>query len=171
MFWRNAKPCAGTLISRNGKLLLLRRAIEPWLGRWDIPGGYCDASEHPADCAVREAREETGLEVHLTGYLCQWIDSNAISSPVAPADPLGTADEITCLNTYYAAETRGDDEPMLDVDEVDDYRWFGPEELPYDDISFPGHCREVLHVWASTQLTGQGAWAPWDRARLHLRTP
>jgi len=71
--WRNAKPCAGALVTDgDGRLLLLRRAIEPWLGWWDIPGGFCDAEEHPMECAAREAREETGLddlEPHPDGRL------------------------------------------------------------------------------------------------------
>ncbi|MGH9036149.1 MAG: NUDIX domain-containing protein, partial [Acidimicrobiia bacterium] len=44
--YRNAKPCAGALVMRDGKLLLMRRAHEPWLGRWDIPGGFCEVDEH-----------------------------------------------------------------------------------------------------------------------------
>jgi ADP-ribose pyrophosphatase YjhB (NUDIX family) len=45
--WVNAKPCAGVLVTDpDGRLLLLRRANEPWLGRWDIPGGFCDAEQH-----------------------------------------------------------------------------------------------------------------------------
>ncbi len=36
-------------------MLLLRRAKEPWKGRWDIPGGFCDADEHPITTAEREA--------------------------------------------------------------------------------------------------------------------
>ena len=47
--WRNAKPCAGALVIRNGKVLLVRRAVEPFKGYWDIPGGFCEADEHPAE--------------------------------------------------------------------------------------------------------------------------
>ena len=45
--WRNAKPCAGALVVRDGRLLLVRRSMEPWLGWWDIPGGFCEEDEHP----------------------------------------------------------------------------------------------------------------------------
>ena len=49
--------------------MLVRRAHDPYDGCWDIPGGFCDLREHPSDAAVREAREETGLEVEPTGLV------------------------------------------------------------------------------------------------------
>ena len=74
IYWRNAKPCAGALVIRNGKVLLVHRSIEPYLGYWDIPGGFCEVDEHPAQAAIRETREETGLEIELTGLLGLWMD-------------------------------------------------------------------------------------------------
>jgi 8-oxo-dGTP diphosphatase len=62
---RNAKPCAGALVGRDGQVLLGRRAVEPGLGSWDIPGGFLNPWEHPSEAAVREVREETGLQVRL----------------------------------------------------------------------------------------------------------
>ena len=46
---------------REGKVLLLRRAMEPYEGYWDVPGGFCDAAEHPMRAAERELAEELGL--------------------------------------------------------------------------------------------------------------
>ena len=60
--WLDAKPCAGALVARGGKLMLVRRAHEPWRGAWDVPGGFCGPREHPAEAAEREVREETGLD-------------------------------------------------------------------------------------------------------------
>lgn len=51
------------------RLLALRRAHEPCLGEWDLPGGFIDAGEAPAAAILREIREETGLEAELTGVL------------------------------------------------------------------------------------------------------
>jgi 8-oxo-dGTP diphosphatase len=72
--WRNAKPCGGALVVRAGRLLLVHRAVEPWRDRWDIPGGFCEHDEHPAETARRETREETGLDVVITGFLGLWVD-------------------------------------------------------------------------------------------------
>jgi NADH pyrophosphatase NudC (nudix superfamily) len=59
--YHNPAPTAGALVVRNGELLLVRRAIEPYFGYWDIPGGFIESGEGPAETAVREVREETGL--------------------------------------------------------------------------------------------------------------
>jgi len=52
--FRNAKPCAGALVVRDGRLPLGRRAVEPARGRWGIPGGFLNPWEHPATAAVRD---------------------------------------------------------------------------------------------------------------------
>ena len=49
-----------------GRVLLIRRADN---GFWALPGGCQDLGETPAECAVRECREETGLEVRLVRLL------------------------------------------------------------------------------------------------------
>ncbi|MFD9225946.1 NUDIX hydrolase [Streptomyces sp. NPDC060064] len=73
--YKNSKPCAGVLIEDTRGVLLIRRAIAPYRGYWDIPGGQCEAGEHPADTAVREALEETGWEIKITELFGVWRDS------------------------------------------------------------------------------------------------
>jgi 8-oxo-dGTP pyrophosphatase MutT (NUDIX family) len=66
--WRwyaNPKPAAGVILERDSSVLLLRRAVEPGLGAWDLPAGYLDPGESPEEAARRETREESGLEIDL----------------------------------------------------------------------------------------------------------
>jgi len=64
--YKNPKPTVDVLIEldgRPGTLVFIRRAHEP-IG-WALPGGFVDEGEWVADAAVREAKEETGLDVEL----------------------------------------------------------------------------------------------------------
>src|SRR5947209_4403990 len=66
VFYLDPKIAVGTIIqTTNGRLVLVRRAIEPGYGKWVFPGGYVDRGEPLHVAALREAREECGLEVRL----------------------------------------------------------------------------------------------------------
>ena len=66
VFYLDPKVAVGTIIrdDRN-HVVLVRRAIEPGYGRWVFPGGYVDRGEEVQAAAVREAREETGLDIRI----------------------------------------------------------------------------------------------------------
>ena len=67
-----ADPKVGTGVvvdDGEGRILLVRRNHEPRLGRWAFPSGYVDAGEVVETAAVREVREETGVDVRLDHLL------------------------------------------------------------------------------------------------------
>jgi ADP-ribose pyrophosphatase YjhB (NUDIX family) len=66
VFYLDPKLAVGTIISdERNRVVLVKRAIEPGYGKWVFPGGYVDRGEEVQRAAIREAREETGLEVRI----------------------------------------------------------------------------------------------------------
>ena len=146
--WQNAKPCAGALVEDRGRVLLVRRAIKPFEGGWDIPGGFCDADELPATTARREVREETGLEIEILDLLGMWIDRYG--------EPQDGAPETLTLNIYYAARPANGVELRIDTGEVTEVGWFGPEDLPTN-LAFPDHAAQVIAAWVARTTGLRGA--------------
>ena len=80
------KLVAGCFVVDAGRVLLLRRGIEPAVGKWTFPGGYVDFGENVADAALRETREEVGMRVAL-GPLLGVFNDSAITVVVYLATP------------------------------------------------------------------------------------
>lgn len=117
VFYQDPKVVAGTLFTLRAGIVLLRRAVEPGLGKWVFPGGYVDRGESVQDAAVRETREESQLEVRLGPLL------NVYSYP-------GSANVIV----VYTAEVIGGQ--LEAADESDEARIFPAEELPWGELAF-----------------------------------
>jgi len=59
--YENPAITAFAFVQRGGRYLVLERGQEPYRGRWDLPGGFVEAGESPAEAVEREILEETGL--------------------------------------------------------------------------------------------------------------
>lgn len=59
--YRNAKPCSGVIVTDRSEVLFVKRTNPPAVGSWSLPAGFLEIDERPADAAVRELAEETGL--------------------------------------------------------------------------------------------------------------
>jgi 8-oxo-dGTP diphosphatase len=80
----NARPTATVIILDGDRFLALMRVREPNAGRWDLPGGFCDGWEHPADAAVREAREELDVTIRLDRFVGMYVGSYAFQDELLP---------------------------------------------------------------------------------------
>jgi ADP-ribose pyrophosphatase YjhB (NUDIX family) len=120
-------PCAaGAVVVRGREVLLIRRAIEPALGRWCFPAGFQDYGETPRQTAVREVREETGLSIRLLRLL------DVVLSRDNPR-------KLVNLVVYLAAAVEGELHPADDALEA---RFHPLDDLPAD-LAFDNN-RQIL---------------------------
>ena len=63
------KVSAAVLAEKEGKVLLVKRSMEPARGSWCLPGGFIEMGETPQEAAARECKEETGLDVEISGLV------------------------------------------------------------------------------------------------------
>lgn len=117
----------------DGRYLALRRAVPPREGEWDLPGGFVEAGESPAECVRREAREETGLELELLGVI------GAYSSVYGE-----TGRHTVDVGFHARAQQTGD---MLLSPEKSEAAWFALDEFP--DPAFAGERAGLADLKAS----------------------
>lgn len=122
VFYLDPKIAVGTIIRGDGVaagngIVMVRRAIEPGYGKWVFPGGYVDRGEPLTVAAIREAREECGLEVRLDGLV------NVYSYP----------GRVPVIVVYAATAIGGN----LSVDDEGlEIAQFTEATLPWEDLAF-----------------------------------
>jgi ADP-ribose pyrophosphatase YjhB (NUDIX family) len=125
---------SASVIVRNsaGDLLLLRR---PDSGRWTIPTGGLKKNETLTQCAIRECREETGLDIEITSLVGVFSDPGHL---IAYAD----GEVRQPVNACFAGQVIGGE--LVTTDEASEVAWVPPDELDSYDIH-PSIRRRIIH--------------------------
>lgn len=97
------------------KVLLVERGSEPYKGSWALPGGFLNINETAEQCARRELKEETGLNVMHLEQFHAFTDVNR--------DPRERVISIAFWALVQIAEVNG-------CDDVVQAQWFSLDELP-----------------------------------------
>jgi ADP-ribose pyrophosphatase YjhB (NUDIX family) len=131
VFYLDPKLAVGTIIhDEQHRVVLVRRAIEPGYGKWVFPGGYVDRGEEVQAAAIREAREEVGLDVRLDRLI------NVYSY----------ADRTPVIIVYAATMLGGclgcDDEGL-------EAQFFERNAIPWDELAFRS-TQEALREYYAT---------------------
>jgi ADP-ribose pyrophosphatase YjhB (NUDIX family) len=109
--------CAGVVLARDERILLQRRADD---GRWGLVGGLLELEETYAEAAIREAKEETGLDIRLDVFLGIFHNYDMVW-------PNG--DRAHTVGAYFAASAAGGGEPRVDAESLE-LRFFSRADLP-----------------------------------------
>ena len=99
------------------RIVMVRRAIEPGYGKWVFPGGYVDRGEEITLAAIREAREEAGIEIAIDHLIN--VYSYAGRTPII----------VVYAARYLSGELVVDDEGL-------EARAFEPQEIPWEELAF-----------------------------------
>jgi ADP-ribose pyrophosphatase YjhB (NUDIX family) len=131
VLYLDPKVAVGTIIRDDqNRIVLVRRAIEPGYGKWVFPGGYVDRGEEVAVAAVREAREECGLEIRIDRLVNVYSYS-------------GRAPVVIVFAATAVGGCLGCDDEGLDA------QFFDPTAIPWEELAFRSTgdaLREFLEV-------------------------
>jgi 8-oxo-dGTP diphosphatase len=134
---RNPFPTTDAIIDGgDGRIVLILRKNVPH--GWAIPGGFVDYGEEVGKACVREAKEETGLDVDLVEQLFTY------------SDPSRDKRKHT-MSTVYWCKVRGG--TLQAADDATDARWFGESEVPWADLCFDHG--EILRDYFRYRKTGE----------------
>ena len=117
IFYQDPKVVAGTIFTLEEKIVLLKRGVEPAMGKWVFPGGYVDRGESVQEAAIRETKEESQMDVKLGPLL------NVYSYPRSPN-----------VIVVYTAQVVGG--ALAAGDESVEAGVFAPPEIPWNDLAF-----------------------------------
>ena len=121
-----AQPIAGVgaVIVQDGKILLVKRGVEPAKNRWSIPGGMVELGEKVRDTLIREVKEECGLNVEIV-RLMDVVDSITLNEE-------GRVQFHFVILDFLAQVKDGTLKP---ADDVSDARWIPLEEVETYDLT------------------------------------
>ncbi len=123
----NPRVVAAAIPERDGRILLMRRALEPRRGYWTFPGGFLEVGETAQEGARREAEEEVGVSVELGAILGAY-----------------TRRDIGIVVVVFRAQAP-EEEPQPG-EEALEVGWFTPEAIPWEELAFPT-TEQALREW------------------------
>jgi len=134
IYYQNPTPAAGAVIVDEGKILMVKRSVAPARGDWCIPAGFMEWTEHPQQTAIRELKEETGLDIRINSIFDIFMGMD---------DPRTHA----VLILYHADVIGGQ---LVAGDDADEACYFNFDSLP-SNIAFQAH-RDALALYRVRHL-------------------
>lgn len=129
--FRNPKGTATAVIIKDNKILLLKRNNEPFVGSWDLPGGFMQEKETPEQALIREVEEELGGKATTITFIKTQHGTHLWKKDIVPI-----------LTSVFLVEING--EITLDA-ENSEYRWVALKDLDPKEIALDSN--QVIVSW------------------------
>jgi ADP-ribose pyrophosphatase YjhB (NUDIX family) len=126
IFYQNPTPAAGVILFEDHKICLVKRKFAPRQGYWNLPAGFVEMNETVEAAAVREAREETNLDVRVERLYGVY---SAFDSP-----------KVHVIVVFYLAKKIGGQ--LQPGDDAIEARFFPLDEIP-GDLAFQAHTEVI----------------------------
>ena len=153
VLWHDPKVATAVVVESAGGIVLGRRAIEPALGEWCLPGGFVNDDESPVEAAMRECLEEIGAAIDVTGL----IGLYHIARRTAPS---------MIIIGYRARLSAG---ASLEAgQEMQELQVFAPDQLP--ELAFSSH-GQIIADYVRSQASPAGAAPPHGAAAARRASP
>lgn len=107
----------GVIIKKDGKVLMGKRKNSHGEGTWNFPGGHLEYGESWEECARRETREETGIEI-----------KNIIFATAT--NDIFEKEQKHYITIYMVAEYESGDVQLMEPEKCSEWQWFFWNELP-----------------------------------------
>jgi ADP-ribose pyrophosphatase YjhB (NUDIX family) len=150
--YQNPNIVAACIATYADRVLLCRRAIEPFRGMWTIPAGYLELGETVEEAARRETHEEAGAQVSELSLVALY------NLPMFGEVYLVYRGELLSPATAAGAESLA-------------AKLLTPDEIPWDCLAFP-MAREALRLWSRSPTSAEGIqtldflWGPEGAVRV-----
>ena len=115
------KVACGTIAEIDGRFALIERNIDPRKGYWSFPCGFMEIDETTEQAALRETKEETGLDVALEGHLGTYSYPDSFHGG-------------SIVVGVYRAKFLGG--TLQAADDCSDAKMITPGEIPWDKLAF-----------------------------------
>ena len=112
---------ADIIIEKGNEIVLIKRMNEPYKGYWEVPGGFVEKDETVEEAAVREAKEETSLDVKLKEILGVYSD--------VKRDPRGRVATTVFISEAIGGKLKADSD-------AEDAKWIDVNKIKLDSLAF-----------------------------------
>ena len=140
--YRNPIPTVDIIIEEDDKIVLIRRKNEPFKGKLAIPGGFVNEGELIEDRAIKEAKEETSLDVELKEILGVYS--------IPDRDPRGHL-----MTTVFIAKPIGG--RVKGGDDAASASWFKIDEKILNELSFDH--KKIIQDYLKWKKKGGTYWS------------